>query len=476
MIMLDFKDFGAVCDGVTDDSAAWNRMLASIGLSATATVLLSGSTYLGTSGLSLPGNVTIQFAGGAIRASSPIAWAGGVIASPYPIFTGAAPVLWAGAAQAAVPLYPQWWGAAGNPVSTTGSIAAGSPTLTVASPSGWCGSHGIAVEGAGPGGGTLLSRVVAVAGNVLTLANAATAAVTSAPVHHDDSVALQAALNAAGHGLEIRINSGLYYVANNLSIQNTAGLRLIGASPYSAQIRKPQWAIQHDWVLAVSGMSLELADIGIDSVPNPATSSGWSANVGLFVQGYPQAGVPTATVACHFHDLRIRCVGTGLQLGNWDADGKDPDIETNTFERVSIDSANVGVFEDGQNILHNPMRSCWISTVRDHAAWQRRGSDLWFERSYFGPWGDALKGTKPTNSNAKLQVEAGNIALIGCRSEDQDASSTHPFAYVNAPNASFILFQANCVTHGAPSGQASFASIELVGVGASGLQANQAVL
>jgi len=464
------------CDGVTDDSDAWARMLTWAGASP-ATIALTGPTYLGAAGLSLPGNVSIAFAGGSVRSAFPIAWAGGIIAPPYPIFTGAAPVLWAGAAQAATPLYPQWWGAAGNPVSTTGTIAAGSTALTVASAAGWTVGHGIAVEGADASGGTLVTRVAGVIANAITLALPAATSVAGAPVHHDDSVALQAALDTAARGLEIRVNDGLYYACEDLIVANAAGLRLIGASSYGAQIRKPPWAVEHDCVLAVSGFSLEIGHIGIDSAPCPATASGWAANVGLCVQGYPQPGVPTGTVACHFHDLRIRCVGTGLELGNWDVDGKDPNIETNTFERLSIDSVNVGIFEDGQNILHNPMRGCWIANMRDHAALQRRGSDLWFERSYFGPWGDALNGNaKPPNANAKIEVDAGNVAIIGCRSEDQDPASTHPFAYVNAPNASFILFQANTVTHNAPTGQAAFPSIALVGVGASGAQANQGVL
>jgi len=473
---LTLKDFGAVCDGVADDSGAWKSMVSSIGSAPTA-VILRCPVHLVGAGLRVPDNLTIVFAGGSIRAEAPIAWAGGIIAPPYPIFTGVPPALWNGNARTAVPIYPQWWGASADPVSTTGSIASGSTALTIANPSGWSVGYGIAVEGAGPQGELLLSRVVGVSGNVLTLAAAAETEVSRAAVHHDDSFALQAAFDAAGRGLELRLNDGLYHACKNLVINGATGLHLKGASAFSAQIRKPKWSQEHDWVLAVNGFSLEIADIGIDGEATPSTSSGWSANVGLYIRGYPQAGVTTGTKTSVFQGIRIRHVGTGLQLGNWDVDRKDPDIETNSFDRVGIDQVNVGVFEDGQNILHNPMRSMWIASVRDYAAWQRRGSDLWFERSYFGPWGDALKGrSKPAHDHAKVRIEAGNLALIGCRSEDQDAASTHPFAYVSAPNASYLLFEGNTITHGARGGRASIASVRLVGVGVGGRQANQAVL
>lgn len=65
---------------------------------------------------------------------------------------------------------------------TTGSISSGSPTLTVASATGYANGDPVTVKGAGAGGIDLHSTVSSIAGNVITLAGNASTTVASAPV------------------------------------------------------------------------------------------------------------------------------------------------------------------------------------------------------------------------------------------------------------------------------------------------------
>jgi len=88
--------------------------------------------------------------------------------------------------------------ASGSLASTTGSIAAGANALTLGSPSDFRIGQGIVVQGAGAGGGPLVTTIIGGAGTAyLTLAAPAIAAVSGATVEHDDSWAWQAAIDAA---------------------------------------------------------------------------------------------------------------------------------------------------------------------------------------------------------------------------------------------------------------------------------------
>jgi hypothetical protein len=89
------------------------------------------------------------------------------------------------------------FGAVGNGYSTTGSISAGSNSLTVTSGSAWVVGQGIQVVNAGTGGtAPLLTTVTAISGNTLTLAAAAITTQSSATVLADDTAAIQAAFAA----------------------------------------------------------------------------------------------------------------------------------------------------------------------------------------------------------------------------------------------------------------------------------------
>jgi hypothetical protein len=86
------------------------------------------------------------------------------------------------------------FGAVGNGYSTTGSISAGSNSLTVTSGAAWVVGQGIQVVNAGAGGtAPLLTTVTAISGATLTLAASAIASVSGGTVLADDTAAIQAA-------------------------------------------------------------------------------------------------------------------------------------------------------------------------------------------------------------------------------------------------------------------------------------------
>lgn len=108
------------------------------------------------------------------------------------------------------------FGASGSGAKFTGGIAASSNQLTVAGSHDFEVGHGIFITGAGPSGADLLTKVDAIAGNVITLHVAASTARPSTNVQHDDTVALQNAINiivSAGGGT-LKFPTPSYYRVN----------------------------------------------------------------------------------------------------------------------------------------------------------------------------------------------------------------------------------------------------------------------
>jgi len=113
---------------------------------------------------------------------------------------------------------------AGVITTTTGSISSGNNALTVVSASGWLVGMGIAVHGAGGGGAELITTVSNILGNTFTLAASASTTVSGATVNHDDTLAIQAAINS---GSNVYLRPGNYNVTSDLSVTNA--ISIIGA-------------------------------------------------------------------------------------------------------------------------------------------------------------------------------------------------------------------------------------------------------
>lgn len=108
-------------------------------------------------------------------------------------------------------------------VSTTGSISAGSYTLTIASASTFSVNQGIAVYGAGTIGVNskiLVSKITAINGTTVTLRDSATYTVSNVVVEHSDHEAIQNCINAC-----------LYYNGNENN--TTRGIIHIPAGIYN---------------------------------------------------------------------------------------------------------------------------------------------------------------------------------------------------------------------------------------------------
>ncbi len=104
------------------------------------------------------------------------------------------------------------YGTSGSPEVFTGNTSLGSTTLVINRPSDFVVGQGIFIAGAGPSSGDLVTKVNAIAGTSITLQNAASTSRSATKVQHDDTVALQTALNtqvAAGGGT-IFVPPGFY--------------------------------------------------------------------------------------------------------------------------------------------------------------------------------------------------------------------------------------------------------------------------
>jgi hypothetical protein len=107
------------------------------------------------------------------------------------------------------------FGASGSNQTTTGSIATGSSILTLSSPIDFANGQGIRIDGAGTDGdGTrLIATIIAGAGSTtLILSKPADTSVTAANVWHDDTAAIQSAINflAANGGGQVDFGAGQF--------------------------------------------------------------------------------------------------------------------------------------------------------------------------------------------------------------------------------------------------------------------------
>lgn len=91
------------------------------------------------------------------------------------------------------------YGASGSSQSTTGSITTGTNTLTIAGAIDFVDGQGISIVGAGVAGADLITQISSGGGTVnLVLVDNASTTVSGAAVEHDDTIAIQAAIDSLG--------------------------------------------------------------------------------------------------------------------------------------------------------------------------------------------------------------------------------------------------------------------------------------
>ena len=121
--------------------------------------------------------------------------------------------------------------AAGSGSITLGNLSAGSSSLTVDNPDGWRPGHGIRVEGAGQGGGPLITTVNSIRGRTLILAEDALTSVSNNQVSHDDTTAVQSLISTGSSSdRTVFLPAGTYHV-ESLTLNSPNSLHIIGAGP-----------------------------------------------------------------------------------------------------------------------------------------------------------------------------------------------------------------------------------------------------
>lgn len=186
--------------------------------------------------------------------------------------------------------YGTFWvsefGASGSIVTTTGSITTATNTLTVASASSFAVNQGIYIAGAGAAGANLITTITAIAGTTITLAANASTTVSGALVQHDESAALQTAINLIStiHHLTLLFDNGFYRINGPISpISNS--ILTVPHSPYNQGIPR---------TLRLFGQSTMMADV----LSTPSTQgtiiqsdqTGTNANSSMFNMGGPYEG------------------------------------------------------------------------------------------------------------------------------------------------------------------------------------------
>jgi hypothetical protein len=141
------------------------------------------------------------------------------------------------------------YGASGSNQQTTGSISSGSNVLTLSSAIDFKNGQGVRIPGAGTNGnGTqLIATILNGAGTTsLTLSASATSTVSGATVYHDDTVAIQNAINAvSASGGRIEFGTGTYNLGG--ALQNPTGANSI--------LMLPTFSLGSDITLEMSGTS-----------------------------------------------------------------------------------------------------------------------------------------------------------------------------------------------------------------------------
>ena len=208
------------------------------------------------------------------------------------------------------------YGASGSALQTTGSIAAGSDVLTIAEVGDFQDGQGIAVAGAGAGGALLVTSIASGGGSTtLVLAEAAGTSVVGAVVSHDDTAAIQGAVDAAAF---VSVPHGIYRVSAAIALKN-------------------------DVVFCGHGMGKTV----LQASPNP---------------GYPVLMVPSGVSGVAI--LLLTCDGGATAAGTRGADGVSI---VNGASRVRVSDTEVtatadnGIEADGTDIT---VERCWV-----HGCW-----------------------------------------------------------------------------------------------------------
>jgi hypothetical protein len=241
--------------------------------------------------------------------------------------------------------------ASGSKLKFTGTIAAGLLTrLTLTAASDFAPGQGIFVAGAGASGAALITKVDAIDATlkIITLHDAATSPVTSVNVQHDDTVALQTAINTVWNdgGGTIYIAAGFYRINGPFTDYNSIlklpysptnggpiiNITLVGTAPVFPAFMGPQTSgtiIQTDKQSAggdadghTGGSMLAAAAWGGEASIDWTTVNNVFLNMeGICWRTYDNPNISALDLGnCGMVDLKNITVDTGVKL----VDGAQP--------------------------------------------------------------------------------------------------------------------------------------------------------
>jgi len=281
------------------------------------------------------------------------------------------------------------FGAVGNGYSTTGSITAGSNSLTVTSGSAWVVGQGIQVVNAGTAGtAPLLTSVTAISGNILTLAAAAITTVSGGTVLADDTAAIQAAFTACWNngaspsGGVVEFPGGSHNYAISRTVYAYDSCRIEGVTGATNQPSFTTW----------KGTSTTGTAI-------PFTQFTVAANSGFFGPSSPVAQQPYSITITATNSLSAGnwvfingCTSNGTDIDNTIAEVAAASstsftvvvpyvpsvLGTNLADSCTATTTTVGIAFDAAAHFQNEVKDFEIWEPGNYPAAEKMGADLYF--------------------------------------------------------------------------------------------------
>lgn len=308
---LNVMFYGAVGNGNTDDSTAFNSAILAMGL--------NNDIYIPPGIYKISDNITISsgtiFTHGAILSvdvNKTVTITGNMKAGLYQIFTGLGTVSFTGNTTLKE-IYPQWWGASGKTNTTTGSITTGSKILVVASATSFKAGHGITIVGAAYKNGAnlahdLFTKIESISGTTLTIRDSAVTSVTGGVVRHNDTEAFQKATTVLiANGGNLFIPPAPYYV---------------GKDPFTTGVG----FVMED-VIAITGCSKDITIEGYGAVliADPSLRFGWFDKTTGVAKNQADGG---ENVGGAYYGMVYFHTNTGkIRIKGLELDGNDANIQ-----------------------------------------------------------------------------------------------------------------------------------------------------
>lgn len=276
---------------------------------------------------------------------------------------------------------------------TTGSISAGSTSLTLAAAANFKTGHGLWVAGAGVGGANLIATITSISGVVVTLDTAASTTVTGVVVRHDDTAKLQALFDGIRTGAitarRIIAPEGTARLSNYISMGNLNDFVFVGAGASRTKFRQ------------------ETANKPVflfDDIPN-----GGRAFIFMRRMNLTHTNKPTdATDQQYGIQFRANADGTGLSSGGINLCGFEDMQFINCYDGIGVYSVTTGGVAVWGSTLRNLLfRATRRSAIRFRSATLPGGlPNLVLDNINVLNYSGVYEGAGVTNNGIAIDIQA----------------------------------------------------------------------